>query len=292
VEISGKIIFNNARQYLQTNSQLGNEEISSIAFWLVEHYFGLKRSQILGEKSILTQHPEYVNFNLALQRLAKNEPIQYIIGETEFYGRKFKVNPAVLIPRPETEELVAWIIADYRPHTGLSLLDVGSGSGCIAISLAKELPDNQVFALDISESALAIAQENASLNQASIHFLQGDILTLSPDFSYQNQLPLFDCIVSNPPYVRISEKAQMSPNVLDFEPELALFVSDKQPLIFYQKICEYAHYQLVKGGNLYFEINEALAQEMTQLLDSEGFKNIEMRNDLQGKPRMIKGRKL
>jgi release factor glutamine methyltransferase len=292
VEISGKTIFNNARQYLQTNSQLKSEEISSIAFWLVEHYFDLKRSQVLGEKLISTQHPDYNNFNLALQRVAKNEPIQYIVGETEFYGRKFKVNPAVLIPRPETEELVAWIGADYRAQTQLKFLDLGSGSGCIAISLAKELPDNQVFALDISDSALAIAQENALLNQASIHFLQGDILTLSADFNYRNQLPLFDCIVSNPPYVCAREKAQMLPNVLNFEPELALFVSDEMPLIFYQKICEYAHYQLVKGGNLYFEINEALAKEMTQLLDNQRFKNIELRNDLQGKPRMIKGSKL
>jgi release factor glutamine methyltransferase len=289
VEISGKIVFKQASQYLQTHSQLLGEEIAPIVFWLIEYYFGLGRSQILGEKPISTLQPNYPNFNLALQRLAKNEPVQYIIGETEFYGRKFKVNPSVLIPRPETEELVAWVVADYRAQTQHSFLDLGCGSGCISISLAKELPDNQVFALDISEPALALAQENALLNQAQIKFIQADILQLSPDFSYQNQLPAFDCMVSNPPYVRAREKAQMSANVLDFEPELALFVADDTPLIFYQKICQYAHYQLVKGGNIYFEINESLAKEMTQLLNSEGFESIELRNDLRGKPRMMKG---
>ncbi|MCU0445167.1 MAG: peptide chain release factor N(5)-glutamine methyltransferase [Microscillaceae bacterium] len=291
MEISAKTLFNQARQYLQTRGNLANEEIMPIVFWLLEFYFDFTRAQILAEKTIDTSHPNYSHFNLALQRLAKNEPIQYILGETEFLGRRFKVNPAVLIPRPETEELITWIIADYQEHSKVKFLDFGTGSGCIPISLALELADSQVFAIDISPEALQIAQANAQLHQTSIRFIQADILQLTDGFSSQHLIPPLDFIVSNPPYVRDCERSEMHANVLDFEPPLALFVKDDAPLIFYEKICQYAHHQLIAGGNLYFEINEALSQAMNQLLDNQGFMNIELKYDLRGKPRMMKGTK-
>lgn len=226
------------------------------------------------------------NFQSALVRLKNHEPIQYIIGETEFYGLPFKVNKHTLIPRPETEELVEWILCEFSNQQSTiknqQFLDIGTGSGCIAISLAKNLPNSKICALDISEEALKIARENAEMNKVEVNFFQTDILKTKT-------LPKkFNIIVSNPPYVRELEKKWMQQNVLNYEPDSALFVTDNDPLLFYRAISKLAKQHLQPNGNLFFEINEYLANELTELLKSENFKNIEVKKDIFGKDRMLK----
>ena len=218
-------------------------------------------------------------------RLKQFEPIQYILGETEFFGLKLKVNPDVLIPRPETEELVQWICETSWPPKSV-ILDVGTGSGCIALALKKQLRHTEMCALDVSERALQTAIENATKNGLEVHFIHADILQWS-----KKDWPLFDCIVSNPPYVRELDKKQMQPNVLEFEPETALFVSDDDPLIFYRETGHFAAHYLKPGGKLFFEINENLGDETCGLLKYIGFKNIKLRKDIHGKDRMIIGEK-
>jgi release factor glutamine methyltransferase len=217
----------------------------------------------------------------ASNRLQHFEPIQYILGETEFYGLPFKVTPATLIPRPETEELVDWILAHYNKNHK-TLLDIGTGSGCIAITLAKNLPSLEISAMDISEETLKIASENAKDHKVGVIFSKVDIL---------NALALpqkYDIIVSNPPYVRNSEKKNMQKNVLDYEPTMALFVEDDNPLLFYSKIAALAKNYLNPKGFLFFEINEYLGKEVIQLLKRESFSEIELKKDFFGKDRMIK----
>ena len=220
-----------------------------------------------------------------LKRLKKYEPVQYILGETEFYGLKIKISPSVLIPRPETEELVQ-LILEKNNKKDASILDIGTGSGCIALALKNELNDAKVYGVDISTSALEIASENARLNQLQVEFVKADILHWS-DYDWKK----YDIIVSNPPYIRESEKLQMHQNVLDYEPEKALFVSDEDPLIFYRSIAEMALEQLVYGGQLFCEINENMAVEMKNLMLSFGFSDIEIREDINNKSRMIVCRK-
>ncbi|MBR5706553.1 MAG: peptide chain release factor N(5)-glutamine methyltransferase [Bacteroidaceae bacterium] len=215
----------------------------------------------------------------ALVRLAKGEPLQYVIGSTPFCGLTFKVDGRVLIPRPETAELVEWVAQDAAP--GGSLLDVGTGSGCIAISLAHRLPGWKVQGWDISDGALEVARENNRLNGTQVEFCKADILNASSD----NR---FDVIVSNPPYVLDSEKGQMEDTVLEFEPHLALFVSDSDPLLFYRAIAEFGHRTLNPGGRLYFEINPLKVEAMKDMLMSAGYRDVEVRFDIFGKPRMIK----
>lgn len=215
----------------------------------------------------------------ALARLAKGEPLQYVIGSTPFCGLTFRVDGRVLIPRPETAELVEWVAQDAAP--GGSLLDVGTGSGCIAISLANRLPGWKVQGWDVSEGALEVARENSRLNGTQVEFCKADILNASSD----NR---FDVIVSNPPYVLDSEKEQMEDTVLEFEPHLALFVSDSDPLLFYKAIAELGHKFLNPGGRLYFEINPLKVEEMKDMLMSAGYRDVEVRSDIFGKPRMIK----
>jgi len=224
------------------------------------------------------------NWNLILEQLKKEIPIQYLLGSTSFYGLNFEVNSDVLIPRPETEELVDWIIKDcliFRNDVTLKIVDIGTGSGCIAISLAKNLPNAQVFAIDVSGKALATAKKNAELNNVEVTFIQKNILeTASLDFQ-------FDIIVSNPPYVRNLEKVEINKNVLDNEPHLALFVDDNDALVFYRKIAELAQKSLSKNGQLYFEINQYLGKETVALLENLGFENLELRKDIYGNDRMI-----
>ncbi len=221
-------------------------------------------------------------FENAIYRLKKNEPIQYIIGETEFYGLPFKVNKHTLIPRPETEELVDWVISEIPPLGFRGILDIGTGSGCIAVSLAKNLPNAKVSALDISMEALKVARENAQINTVTIDFFPCDILKAE-------QLPeKYDIIVSNPPYVRESERDKMQPNVLNHEPASALFVEDKEPLVFYQAIARLSKTVLNPGGVLYFEINEYLGKDLQEVLTTEGFGKIIVKKDIFGKDRMLK----
>ena len=215
----------------------------------------------------------------ALARLAKGEPLQYVIGSTPFCGLTFRVDGRVLIPRPETAELVEWVAQDAESQG--SLLDVGTGSGCIAISLANRLPGWKVQGWDISEGALEVARENSRINGTEVEFRKADILKAEPDCR-------LDVIVSNPPYVMESEKAQMEDTVLDYEPHLALFVSDSDPLLFYKAIAEFGHRALNTGGRLYFEINPLLVEEMKDMLMGAGYRDVQVRNDIFGKPRMIK----
>ncbi len=229
---------------------------------------------------------QLVSFQSIIGRLKQSEPYQYILGEVDFYGLKLKVNPSVLIPRQETEELVSWILQSHRDETGV-LLDLGTGSGAIAIALKNHCPRWEVNGMDISEEAVKVAIENAKLNGLSVNFFQDDLLQPKALFEHFE----FDLMVSNPPYVRWSERKYMHSNVLDYEPELALFVEDLNPLIYYRAIVEIANNQLKEGGWLYFEINESLGVEMIELFINSNYRQVEIKNDLNGKRRMIRGRK-
>ncbi len=338
-----KKIFHN-----QLDTIYGKEEVNSFFFMLTEFYFDFKRIQLALQPGFTISKTEEKQLQTALTALKNEKPIQYIIGETEFYGLPFKVNKQVLIPRPETEELVSLIVQslkfkvqsestlNFKPET-LNILDIGTGSGCIAIALAKNLPNSKVHALDVSEEALKVAKENAKLNNVEIEFIEADVLELeagrwkTEDGSWKmedgrqkneltkNSFPLkgkvdfdliksedgkvnnwnlefkdleFDIIVSNPPYVRNSEKQLMKPNVLQNEPHLALFVEDDDALQFYKAITKFAVHNLSKNGMLFFEINEYLGHDMIALLENNGFKDIELKQDVFGKDRMIKGVKI
>lgn len=257
------------------------EEIDSFFYMLIDEYYNVSRIQLAINSEISIDNVEVV-LN-ALQLLKKEKPIQYILGKTEFYGLNFKVNDNVLIPRPETEELVDWVLNKTPKTQNPNILDIGTGSGCIAISLAKHLPNAKVYALDISEKALQVAGNNADLNAVNINFIEADILMTSSLKDFK-----FDIIVSNPPYVRETEKQLMTANVLDNEPHLALFVKDEDPLIFYRAITEFAINNLTKNGKLFFEINEYLGKDMIQLLKKHNFTDIELKQDSFKKDRMIK----
>ena len=263
------------------------QEVNSFFNLLTESYLGMNRLDFALNPGKELSSGEKEKFEAAIYRLSQHEPIQYILGETEFFGLKFKVDENVLIPRPETEELVQWILGDVaesKTPLKLKILDIGTGSGCIAISLTKNLPNAEIFALDISEKALKIAKENARLNKVNINFIQADILNL------EALIGKFDVIVSNPPYVREMEKAEMHRNVLENEPDLALYVKDTDPLIFYRKITKLAQAGLQKSGNLYFEINQYLAKETEEILKDSGFKT-RLKKDIFGNYRMLRGSK-
>ncbi len=260
-----------------------SEEIDSFFNLLAEYHLAFTRFQISLHSNFDVEENEILKFTDAENRLKNFEPIQYIIGETEFYGLKFKVNMHTLIPRPETEELVEWVLnnSEFKIQNS-ELLDIGTGSGCIAISLAKNLPNFKVSALDISEEALKISAENAKLNEVKINFFHADILRTET-------LPnSYDIIVSNPPYVRELEKEFMQKNVLNFEPATALFVENENPLLFYKAISKLAKTYLKENGLLFFEINEYLSEELIEFLKLEDFKNIELKKDIYGKYRMLK----
>lgn len=256
-------------------------EIGSFFNILCEEYLGMRRVDVaLNPNREVSTHEE-LKFEKAIERLNNHEPIQYITGKTEFYGRDFQVSKNVLIPRPETEELVEWIISDHQNAGRLKILDIGTGTGCIPISLQKELQNPEVYSFDISTEALNLARKNSELNQAEVIFKEVNILETK---SLTEQ---FDIIVSNPPYVRELEKTEMHRNVLDHEPELALYVSDDDALIFYRKITELAQEALNNAGKLYFEINQYLAEETKQLVEQYGFE-AGLKKDIFGNYRMLK----
>lgn len=268
-------------------------EVDSFFFILIESLYEVTRIQLAMNPELLVEESDGL-FN-ALNRLKEEEPIQYILGHTEFFGLSFKVNQHVLIPRPETVELVDWIVIN-KPTTNNqqpTILDVGTGSGCIAISLARNLKNAQVYALDVSKKALEVAKQNAELNDVDVEFIEADILVMEDGRrKAENILNIkFDIIVSNPPYVRELEKEHMKPNVLNNEPHLALFVKDENPLQFYKAITEFAVNNLKDNGLLFFEINEYLGNDMIQLLKQHHFTNIELKQDIFKKDRMIKGQK-
>ena len=268
------------------------EEADSLILILFEHYLNINKIKMALEPSLRISESEMLKIHFAVKDLLKNKPIQYIIGETEFCDLKFKVNENVLIPRPETSELVdlihnsQCIMHDEQctiNNVQLTILDIGTGSGCIAISLAKLFPQSKVFALDVSEKALEVAKENATINNVDVTFICDDILSLRNKIETK-----FDIIVSNPPYVRELEKAEMRNNVLDWEPHNALFVSNDDPLIFYRSILEFAKSNLNKNGQVWFEINEFLGKEMTELCEELGFSNVKIHKDFRGKERILK----
>ncbi|RMB56146.1 peptide chain release factor N(5)-glutamine methyltransferase [Dokdonia sinensis] len=265
-----------------------DEEVASFCFLSFEHVTGMNRVEVTLSRNKILNSQQTDEMLQIMERLKRSEPIQYIIGSSEFYGLEFQVNRFTLIPRPETEELVDWVIKDHTqiaervteiPH---NVLDIGTGSGCIAICIAKHLAGAHIEAVDISQNALETASNNASRNDVKVKFFQQDILAAE-------DLPKnYDIIVSNPPYVRELEKEQMRANVLNNEPEGALFVQDETPLLFYEKIGVLAFKFLNEKGTLYFEINEYLGAEMIALLKEIGFKSVELRKDMFGRDRMIK----
>jgi len=262
------------------------EEIESITRLIFENVLGLSPLQIHLNWQETISSANLAQITEIISRLVQFEPIQYIFGSTEFYGLPFKVTPAVLIPRPETEELVDWIITDYAKLRPI-ILDIGTGSGCISITLVKNLPESAADAWDVSPEALLVAQENARNNDVTIAFSCIDILGMETYPATKK----YDLIVSNPPYVTRSEQPLMHKNVTDFEPHLALFVTDSDPLLFYRTIAEFAFNHLTKGGHLYFEINEQYGTELSTLLVAKGFVNVTLRTDLQQKQRMIRCQK-
>ena len=262
------------------------KEIESFFYIVMECFHNKKRIDLALNPEMEVDALQLLRWESVVSDMKKEKPIQYIFGETEFYGLPFLVNENTLIPRPETEELLEWIVVESRKLKvkSLKILDIGTGSGCIAISLAKNLPNAQVFAIDVSEKALATAKKNAEINKVNVDFICADVLKLS---TFDFQLSTFDIIVSNPPYVRNLEKAEIKPNVLEYEPHLALFVEDNDALLFYRKIAQLAKKNLSENGQLYFEINQYLGKEAVALLEGMGFKNIVLKKDIYGNDRMI-----
>ncbi len=263
------------------------EEVDAFFYRLIEHYLQL-------ERFVLVMHPDYTITKEeeqplfeALSGLKLEKPLQYITGMAYFMDLELKVNEHVLIPRPETEELVAWIISDYQAEQNreLNILDIGTGSGCIAIALAKNLPNAKVYALDVSTKALEVVHQNAIFNNVDVTLVQKDILNPELDLELK-----FDIIVSNPPYVRELEKEKIKENVKAYEPSLALFVPDEDALLFYSAIVAFAKEHFSEKGSLYLEINQYLGKETKALLEAHNFLEIELRKDLFGNDRMLKGK--
>lgn len=256
-------------------------EITFLTQIVIENVTDLSIPMIISDKNRKITINQQKRIEEIIERLKKSEPIQYILGEAQFFDLKFKVNKDVLIPRPETEELVELIIEDNQDNRAVKILDIGTGSGCIAISLAKYLNNLTVSAWDVSESALIVAAENACTNNVNVDFQKVDVLGCIP--AQQK----YDLIVSNPPYVLDSEKRAMDNNVLRYEPHLALFVEDNEALIFYERIASIAQGLLNKGGRLYFEINEQKGQETVNMLEDKGFSKVSIKKDISGKDRIV-----
>jgi release factor glutamine methyltransferase len=260
----------------------GDSEGRQIARILLEEVLSVRYEAIITNKPITVSPVLEQKLATILGRLAKREPIQYILGKASFFGRSFDVNPNVLIPRQETEELVNLIIRNHKDQSP-EILDIGTGSGCIAITLAQEIRSSRVMAMDISKKAIESARQNAYKMGVKIKFIAGDVLQLE-------QLPAhFDIIVSNPPYVTEKEKIKMSVHILDFEPHQALFPGGDDPVIFYRAIAKLSSVYLKPGGHLYLEINEKFGQEVSAILSSAGFKNIQVIKDLNKKDRIVTG---
>lgn len=260
----------------------GNGEARAITDYVLDVCFGLSKADILcGAVEEMTAE-KTAELNKIFRRLTEGEPVQYVLGRAEFSGRWFNVRPGVLIPRPETEELCAWITADSKASASPKVLDIGTGSGCIAITLQLDMPESKVTAWDISADALDVARENANQLGANVNFVKQDALNAKPEGEW-------DVIVSNPPYICEKEKKDMAVNVLEHEPHTALFVPDADPLLFYRAITRLAVQTLSKGGRLYFEINPIYADYTCRIMRAEGMTAVELRSDMYGKQRMAKG---
>ncbi len=284
MEVKSNKIADIRKFYKQKLLNLYSEnEADSLLFMLFFEFTYLRKSDVILNPDQTISESELLKIHFAVKDLLNNKPIQYILGKTEFYGLTFKVNTDVLIPRPETEELVERIIKENNTDNNLRILDIGTGSGCIAISLKKYLPAAEITAIDISAGALNIATKNAIENDVEITFRQIDFL----DFFARDKLPDFDIIVSNPPYVRILEKEQIKKNVLDFEPDMALFVENDNPFIFYNAIAAFAKNHLQAKGKVYCEINQYLGEETADVFQKAGFKEIVLAEDINGNERIL-----
>ena len=257
-------------------------EALSLAKMLLVEVFGFSTLELYGGKDRGFSEKEQELLSDIVCRLQNHEPIQYIIGRETFMGLVFDVNENVLIPRPETQELVNWILEDHRSDEGCKILDIGTGSGCIPVSLAHFMSGAEVEAWDISDGALDVARRNANQNEVKVLFRKQNVFEALPSASY------YDVIVSNPPYITEKEKVDMEANVLDWEPSIALFVPDTDPLLFYRRIAELGLDMLEAGGALYFEINRAYGEMMRTMLEDMGYNNVELRKDMFGNDRMIK----
>lgn len=272
----------------QLRANYPDSEIENFFFWTLEEILGIQRIDFVLQKNNAVDYQNIDRIKKVIQRLRNEEPIQYIFGSTEFYGLLFNVSTDTLIPRPETEELVEWIIETVKQDeyllslSELRILDIGTGTGCIAITLTKLIPSANTTAVDISKNALTVAESNSALNEVNVHFVISNVLELS---SLENE---FDIIVSNPPYVRNSEKIEIKNNVLKYEPDTALFVEDDDPLLFYRKIGKLSLESLNPNGYLFFEINQYLGKEMVDLLSDLGYQHIELRKDVFGNDRMTR----
>ena len=261
-----------------------SEEINAFLYRLLDYRLQWNRLDLVMRKDERLVLEDEVFFKDAIFNLLEEQPIQYILGETSFYGYDFKVNEHTLIPRPETEELVDWIVRDWKGKEAISIIDIGTGTGCIPISLSATIPQAEVLAVDVSEAAINVAKSNATMNQVAVEFVLADILE-PPVTSIKRP---FDVIVSNPPYVRHLEKEEIKKNVLAYEPHLALFVEDDDALLFYRVIAKFALSYLKENGALYFEINQYLGEETVALLKQLGFSEVTLKKDMAGNDRMIK----
>jgi release factor glutamine methyltransferase len=260
------------------------EEIRSISMLVLQHFTGLSRTQLHTDPEYQIPEKTALQINEIIVGLKNQKPVQYMLGQTEFYGLQIKINADALIPRPETEELVDWIVKDCSGRTGLRVLDIGTGSGNIAISLSKNLNGPEVWATDVSASSLRLAKDNARNNSCLIHFLFSDILHAT-----SASLPgMFDIIVSNPPYIPLSERSLLSKNVEGFEPSLALFVDDDDPILFYRRIASFGKLKLKQNGIIYVEVHEKYANEVKKMFKEEGYHDTELRMDINSKPRMVR----
>ncbi len=275
---NSKEIFRDLRQQITLKED--QDEIQSILYLIAENILGLSRADIVGEKAIALTDIQQKELQNIITRINACEPIQYILGSTYFYGRKFKLNSSVLIPRPETELLIEEVLKEVDPFTPGIMLDIGTGSGCIAVTLAKELPAKRILAIDVSDDALRIANENAQQLNATVEFYHANALT--------EKLPQqIEILVSNPPYVSLFEKKSMKENVLEYEPHLALFVPDNDPLVFYTMIAKKGYEALTDVGKVFVEINERFGKEVSTVFLDAGFKNVRIVKDLQGKNRIV-----
>jgi release factor glutamine methyltransferase len=268
-----------------------SREAANIADWVIEHVTGQRKIERIVYKDLPVSAEQQQTLQTITSELLQHKPVQYVLQEAWFCNMKLYVNENVLIPRSETEELVEWVAEEFSGFglqvsgdQKLSLLDVGTGSGCIAIAIKKRIINAEVYAIDISTEALKVAQHNAAQQNLEINYLQCDFLGKSQ----WEQLPVFDIIVSNPPYIKKSEDQAMAPNVLKYEPHVALFVPDEDALKFYKAITHFAETHLYVNGSIFVEINEALGAQVTDLFKQSGFKNVMLKKDLQGKDRMIK----
>lgn len=265
------------------NGQYPDTEASAIAKAILTDVFQLSTTDLYASKDMNFSTNQAEKLEVIITRLRANEPLQYILGNCYFCGLNFHVEPGVLIPRPETAELVEWIISDRKSSDSpIRILDIGTGSGCISISLAKNLPQSEVYAWDISEDAIRIASDNANRLDVNVRFRQTDVLGQVPTNTMMN------VIVSNPPYITEAERTGMDANVTDWEPDTALFAPDNAPLLFYERIADIGKQILTPDGTLYFEINQRFGHETVDILRQKGYRNVELRKDLSGNDRMIK----